>query len=102
MVRPIASRQLRAAGDFFGIIHERFDHAFESFRHAYSNILMWTLSRPAKTVVFSIGLMAFSLLLFPRLGQDFFPEVDAGQMRLHVRAPAGTRIEQTQEIFAKV
>ncbi len=87
---------------FFGIIHERFNHAFESFRHAYSNILMWTLSRPAKTVVFSIGLMAFSLLLFPRLGQDFFPEVDAGQMRLHVRAPAGTRIEQTKEIFTKV
>ena len=46
--------------------------------------------------------MAFSLFLFPRLGRDFFPQVDAGQMRLHVRAPPGTRIEQTQEDFAKV
>ena len=46
--------------------------------------------------------MAASLLLFPALGRDFFPQVDAGQMRLHVRAPAGTRIEQTQEDFAQV
>jgi multidrug efflux pump subunit AcrB len=46
--------------------------------------------------------MAASLLLFPYLGRDFFPQVDAGQMRLHVRAPAGTRIEETQKDFAKV
>jgi multidrug efflux pump subunit AcrB len=46
--------------------------------------------------------MAFSLLLFPTLGRDFFPQVDAGQMRLHVRAPVGTRIEQTQDYFAQV
>jgi multidrug efflux pump subunit AcrB len=43
-----------------------------------------------------------SSLLFPLLGRDFFPQVDAGQMRLHVRAPAGTRIEKTQEYFAVV
>src|SRR6202046_1475016 len=46
--------------------------------------------------------MAVSLLLFPALGRDFFPQVDAGQMRLHVRAPPGTRIEQTQTYFAAV
>ncbi len=46
--------------------------------------------------------MLGSLLLFPQLGRDFFPQVDAGQMRLHVRAPPGTRIEQTQEYFAEV
>ena len=40
--------------------------------------------------------------LFPLIGTDFFPTVDAGQMRLHVRAPAGTRIEQTQAYFAEV
>jgi len=33
-----------------------------------------------------------SLALFPQLGRDFFPQVDAGQMRLHVRAPPGTRL----------
>ena len=46
--------------------------------------------------------MLVSCLLYPRLGMDFFPQVDAGQMRLHVRAPAGTKLEKTQEDFAKV
>jgi len=47
-------------------------------------------------------LILCSLMLFPMLGRDFFPRVDAGQMRLHVRAPAATRIEQTQADFAQV
>ena len=46
--------------------------------------------------------MVCSLVLFPLLGQDFFPQVDAGQMRLHVRAPPATRIEETQRQFAEV
>ena len=46
--------------------------------------------------------MVISLRLFPALGRDFFPEVDAGQMRLHVRAPPGTRLEETQKDFAAV
>jgi multidrug efflux pump subunit AcrB len=48
------------------------------------------------------ALMVASALLFPFLGRDFFPQVDAGQMRLHVRAPAGTRLEKTQQYFAQV
>jgi multidrug efflux pump subunit AcrB len=47
-------------------------------------------------------LMAASALLFPLLGRDFFPQVDAGQMRLHVRAPPGTRLERTQQYFSEV
>ena len=46
--------------------------------------------------------MACSLLLFPHLGRDFFPQVDAGQMRLHVRAPPASRLEETQRYFAEV
>src|SRR5579863_3174541 len=45
---------------------------------------------------------AACLGLTPFLGQDFFPQVDAGQIRLHVRAPAGTRIEETERYFAQV
>ena len=41
-------------------------------------------------------LITASPCLFPQLGRDFFPQVDAGQMRLHVRAPPGTRLEKTQ------
>jgi multidrug efflux pump subunit AcrB len=47
-------------------------------------------------------LIVLSAFLFPLLGRDFFPQVDAGQMRLHVRAPAGTRLERTQQYFAEV
>ena len=46
--------------------------------------------------------MVVSCLLFTSLGEDFFPQVDAGQMRLHVRCPPGTRIETTQEDFSRV
>src|SRR5258708_8255744 len=46
--------------------------------------------------------MVCSLALFPLLGQDCCPQVDAGQMRLHVRAPPATRIEETQRQFAEV
>ena len=52
-----------------------------------------------------IGFLAFaiaSLFLYPFVGRDFFPTVDAGQLRLHVRCPAGTRIEQTEAYFQQV
>ncbi len=79
-----------------------FERRFEQFREAYRNVLAWTLSQPAVTVAAFGALILVSALLFPLLGRDFFPQVDAGQMRLHVRAPAGTRIEKTQEYFAEV
>jgi multidrug efflux pump subunit AcrB len=79
-----------------------FEHSFESFRERYRNALAWMLSQPLMTVTAFVVLMLLSALLFPQLGRDFFPQVDAGQMRLHVRAPPGTRIEKTQQYFAEV
>jgi multidrug efflux pump subunit AcrB len=86
----------------FMAIHVGFNHGFERFRSGYRDALNWTLSEPLRTVLFFAVLIVCSLLLFPALGRDFFPQVDAGQMRLHVRAPPGTRIEQTQSDFAQV
>ncbi len=88
--------------NIFTAIHQGFEHRFNSFRETYRHSVSWTLSHPRATLSFFIVLMAVSLLLFPQLGRDFFPQVDAGQMRLHVRAPPGTRIEQTQDDFANV
>ena len=79
-----------------------FERKFESFREGYRNTLSWALSQPVATVTAFVVLMVLSALLFPQLGRDFFPQVDAGQMRLHVRAPAGTRLERTQQYFADV
>jgi multidrug efflux pump subunit AcrB len=79
-----------------------FERSFENFREGYRNTLSWALSEARLTVWAFVVLIAASALLFPLLGRDFFPQVDAGQMRLHVRAPAGTRLEKTQEYFAAV
>lgn len=86
----------------FTAIHNRFERGFDSLRETYRNSLAWSVSQPALTSAFFAILMIMSLLLFPFLGRDFFPQVDAGQMRLHVRSPPGTRLERTQEDFARV
>ena len=95
-------RALRVTGSALMGIHYRFESAFERFRGAYREAVSWVMSRPGVTIGFFGLLMFSSLLLFPGLGRDFFPQVDAGQMRLHVRAPAGTRLERTQEYFSQV
>jgi multidrug efflux pump subunit AcrB len=83
-------------------VHLAFERRFQRFREAYRNVLAWAVANVRPTVIAFLVLMVVSLTLFPQLGRDFFPEVDAGQMRLHVRAPPGTRIEATQEYFAQV
>jgi len=79
-----------------------FERGFERFRERYRDTLAWALSQARLTVTAFIVLIVVSALLFPLLGRDFFPQVDAGQMRLHVRAPAGTRLEKTQQYFSEV
>jgi multidrug efflux pump subunit AcrB len=72
-----------------------FEHRFEAFRDGYHELLGTAMHhRGAFTLAFMV-LGATAFLLLPWLGRDFFPSVDAGQVRLHVRAPSGTRIEQT-------
>jgi multidrug efflux pump subunit AcrB len=79
-----------------------FERRFERFREAYRDTVSWALSEARLTILAFVGLIVLSALLFPFLGRDFFPQVDAGQMRLHVRAPAGTRLEKTQQYFSEV
>jgi multidrug efflux pump subunit AcrB len=98
----VAGERAASRKNPFMIIHQRFDQGFGVFRETYRESVSWALAVPLRTVGFFLILMCVSLLLFPALGEDFFPQVDAGQMRLHVRAPPGTRIEQTQAYFARV
>jgi multidrug efflux pump subunit AcrB len=85
-----------------GGIHRGFESGFQRFRDGYRNAVSFALSEARITVLVFLGIMLLSLPLFPLLGRDFFPDVDAGQMRLHVRAPPGTRLETTQQYFAQV
>ena len=93
---------LGAIYGFFFAVHESFNRVFEKIRDRYVEALRWCLSH--RGVVFAAmgGFVLVSLGLVPFLGRDFFPAVDAGQFRLHVRAPAGTRLEATEERFYEV
>ena len=81
---------------------ERFDQAFERFKERYKRGLTTALHHRG-LVLGCVGVVILSsLLLLLAVGQDFFPYVDAGQIKLHVRVPAGTRLEETERLMAKV
>lgn len=84
-------------------MHFAFDRQFERLRRMYGGLLAWTLEHKIVFAgFFGAVVIGSCAVLIPILGQDFFPSVDAGQIRMHVRAPAGTRIEQTERYFADV
>ena len=84
----------------------RFQHAFEvrfsSLRQAYRGVLIMALERREAFIAGFLGLVVLSFGLAPFLGSNFFPSVDSGAMTLHVRAPVGTRIEDTAALFDHV
>jgi len=86
----------------FSKFHNLFNRGFERMRESYVSLLHWCLDHRAPVLVgFAIFVVA-SLGLSVFVGEDFFPTVDSGQMRLHARAPSGTRIEKTETIFADI
>jgi len=84
------------------LFHLAFNRGFERFRLTYRSLLGWALDHRVATAVVMTGFGLGSLALSPWIGRDFFPSVDAGQFRLHVRAPSGTRVEETERIFGEV
>ncbi|HKF69961.1 MAG TPA: efflux RND transporter permease subunit, partial [Vicinamibacterales bacterium] len=91
-----------AEGGILGALHRRINDAFESLRGQYVGLLDFALERRAPVLVLFLVLSLGSLGLVGLIGRDFFPEVDAGALRLHARMPPGTRIEQTEARFADV
>ena len=83
-------------------IHESFNWLFNQFKDAYAGALEWCLSHRAVVFTTFFVFVAFSGWLATNVGEDFFPEVDAGQFRLHVRGATGARIEETEKLFAQV
>ena len=91
-----------AAPSVFRWLHGGFQRRFERLRTAYVGALENALARRRRVFgVFAVIAVSGAVLL-PFIGRDFFPTVDTGQFRLHVRAPAGTRIEETEQVFADV
>jgi multidrug efflux pump subunit AcrB len=94
----------KAAGPktFLGRFQRGFENSFEQFRRGYRDLLSSTL---AHRKLFAACFLTFCVLSFGLifvLGEDFFPSVDAGVFRLHVRARAGTRIEETARLCDEI
>jgi multidrug efflux pump subunit AcrB len=83
-------------------VYRSFDQQFERVRRAYTLSLSAMLAKRKNFVLMFMGFCLLSCLLYPFLGRDFFPNVDAGQIRLHMRAPTGTRIEETARLADQV
>jgi multidrug efflux pump subunit AcrB len=83
-------------------VYRAFDARFEGLRAGYTSLLAAVLGRRR---AFAGGFLAFCVLscgLVFLLGRDFFPSVDAGQIRLHMRMPSGTRIEETARVASQI
>ena len=87
---------------FFGHIHHLFNQAFEALRTRYVGLLDWSLAHRAGVLTAFMAFSIASLGLVFLVGEDFFPSVDSGQIKLHAQAPAGTRIEETERRFAVI
>jgi multidrug efflux pump subunit AcrB len=106
MPAEIRAREALASGQrrrsMFSRISGRFEAAFLRLRNAYEGALDWVLEHRKSAMAGFLAVAMLSLALFPFVGRDFFPTVDAGQLRLHVRCPPGTRIEQTEVYFQQI
>ena len=98
----LARRGLAPIGMGMARIHVRVEHGFERLRAGYLALLGWVLRSRALVLVVFLLTLCSAAFIAPWVGQDFFPLVDAGQIRLHVNAPPGTRIEDTGLIFSEV
>ncbi len=91
-----------APRSFLGRFQRGFERKFEDFRRGYEALLETTLEHRGLFAICFLLFCVLSLGLFSFLGQDFFPQVDAGLLRLHVRARAGLRVEETARLCDQI
>ena len=91
-----------APKSFLGRFQRGFERKFEEFRRGYEQLLETTLEHRGLFVLCFLAFCLLSLGLFMFLGEDFFPQVDAGLLRLHVRARPGLRVEETAKLCDEI
>ena len=91
-----------APAGLFARMSAAFERGFERLRDGYSKLLTTLLRRRAIVPVVAVLMLGLGAVMLTFVGRDFFPLIDGGQIQLHVRAPAGTRIESTEAIFQAV
>ena len=82
--------------------HAAFNKRFERMREGYKERLTWVMAHRLAVSILFLVFCALSFCLYPFVGRDFFPQVDAGQFRLHVRVPPSTRLEETARTFSQI
>jgi multidrug efflux pump subunit AcrB len=90
------------SSNWFARLHRRFENGFELFRRGYARVLTMLLKRRLIIPVAAALMLTLGGFMATLVGRDFFPDIDGGQIKLHVRAPAATRIEATERIFQEV
>jgi multidrug efflux pump subunit AcrB len=91
-----------AGNSFFSRFHVSFERGFEYLREGYIRLLTMLLTRRAIVPIIVALVLALGAVMFIFVGRNFYPAIDGGMIQLHVRAPPGTRIEVTEQIFQKV
>ena len=100
--RKRAAKNPQQGPGWFRRFHAGFEERFEGLRERYVKALGWCLDHRLAFVLLFLGFCGGSMMLVPFLGSDLFPKVDAGQIRLHLRAPTGTRVEETAALCDRV
>ena len=90
------------AGNWFVRMQSKFEHAFEGIRGRYHRLLDRCIRHRGVFAICFLAACVLSFALLPFVGQDFFPSVDSGEFKLHMRAPTGTRIEETAALCDRV
>ena len=91
----LAEGQPQKKPHIFSRMQQRFEHGFEGLRDRYHGVLEICVRHNKLFAISFLAVCILSFALLPLLGQDFFPAVDTGEFKLHLRAPTGTRIEET-------
>ena len=87
---------------WFARLHRGFERGFERLREVYVAVLTLLLTRRFIVPIAAVMMIALGAVMLTLTGRDFFPAIDGGQIKLHVRAPAGTRIEATEAVFQAI
>jgi multidrug efflux pump subunit AcrB len=89
-------------GGFFARFHASFERGFEHLREGYVGLLTMLLARRGIVPILAALVLFLGAAMFTFVGRDFYPAIDSGMIQLHVRAPPGSRIEVTEQIFQQV
>src|SRR5271155_1610864 len=90
------------SGGWFARLHRGFDRTFERLREGYIDVLTLLLTKRFIVPIIAVLIIALGTTMLMLTGRDFFPAIDGGQIKLHVRAPAATRIDATEGVFQAI